>query len=125
MKQGQRPGKACEECRRRKLKCNGAEPQCSVCADSGIECVVIREREARGPKKGYLKVLRDRIGAVFIHFQLCQNFFELTWVISRSRMPAARKPAPRPDVVQLPQQLLHEQGDLRPNSASTSCSRHR
>lgn len=78
MKQRQRPGKACEECRRRKLKCNGAEPQCSVCADSGVECVVIREREARGPKKGYLKVLKDRIGTIFFFCSHVLSFAELT-----------------------------------------------
>lgn len=61
----QRPGAACEECRRRKLKCDGAEPRCSVCAGFGVDCVVVGERAARGPKKGYLKALRNRVGTVF------------------------------------------------------------
>lgn len=63
MMQGrQRPGAACEDCRRRKLKCDGGRPKCSNCADSGVECTINPQRTARGPKKGYIKALRNRVG---------------------------------------------------------------
>ncbi|KAJ5192263.1 hypothetical protein N7449_008405 [Penicillium cf. viridicatum] len=35
----QRPGPACDECRRRKLRCDGQQPQCGVCQDTDISRV--------------------------------------------------------------------------------------
>lgn len=56
----QRPGAACEECRRRKLRCDGQQPQCGVCLDTGVLCAVT-QRGVRGPKKGHLKALKTRV----------------------------------------------------------------
>jgi hypothetical protein len=39
-------GSACETCRRRKTKCDGASP-CSFCASSGTECINNSERRKR------------------------------------------------------------------------------
>ncbi|KAK9310872.1 hypothetical protein V1524DRAFT_444207 [Lipomyces starkeyi] len=55
-----RPGFACDECRRRKLRCDGQQPQCGVCKDSGLVCEVT-QCGTRGPKKGYLKAWRNRV----------------------------------------------------------------
>ncbi|KAJ5797805.1 uncharacterized protein N7503_007101 [Penicillium pulvis] len=55
-----KPGLACEECRRRKLRCDRRQPKCGLCESSGVECQ-ITARPPRGPKRGYLKVLQDRI----------------------------------------------------------------
>ncbi|OAQ97806.1 hypothetical protein LLEC1_02550 [Akanthomyces lecanii] len=57
----QRPGTACSECRRRKLRCDGVRPKCSVCVQSGVQCEIVTEKAPRGPKKGYLQALRNRI----------------------------------------------------------------
>ncbi|KAG8157587.1 hypothetical protein KVR01_012629 [Diaporthe batatas] len=57
---GQRPGYACDECRRRKLRCDGRQPQCSLCQTTGAVCEVT-QRGLRGPKKGYLKALKNRV----------------------------------------------------------------
>ncbi|GIK07671.1 hypothetical protein Aspvir_003337 [Aspergillus viridinutans] len=51
---------ACEECRRRKLRCDGQQPRCGVCVEAGISCNVNPQRSARGPKKGLLRSLRIR-----------------------------------------------------------------
>lgn len=56
----QRPGVACDECRRRKLRCDGQQPQCSVCQDTGVACETT-QRGVRGPKKGHLKALKNRV----------------------------------------------------------------
>ncbi|KAJ5218167.1 fungal-specific transcription factor domain-containing protein [Penicillium cinerascens] len=56
----QRPGAACDECRRRKLRCDGQQPQCGICQDTGAACEVT-QRGVRGPKKGHLKALKNRI----------------------------------------------------------------
>lgn len=61
----QRPGTACTECRRRKLRCDGVRPKCAVCLQSGVECEIVTEKAPRGPKKGYMQALKDRIGKYF------------------------------------------------------------
>lgn len=58
----QQPGSACEECRKRKLRCDRNRPQCGTCADAGVTCEVGTSRLRRGPKKGGLKALRSRVG---------------------------------------------------------------
>lgn len=56
----QRPGAACDECRRRKLRCDGQQPRCGICQDTGVACEVT-QRGVRGPKKGHLKALKNRV----------------------------------------------------------------
>ncbi|KAJ5630077.1 hypothetical protein N7528_003734 [Penicillium herquei] len=60
----QQPGLACEECRRRKARCDRVRPQCGVCSDSGRKCVFVDKRSPRGPKKGQLKELRSRVAII-------------------------------------------------------------
>ncbi|KAI1134066.1 fungal-specific transcription factor domain-containing protein [Hypoxylon sp. FL0543] len=60
----QLPGLSCEECRRRKARCDRARPQCGTCAETGITCVVVDKRPQRGPKKGQLKALRSRVATL-------------------------------------------------------------
>lgn len=56
----QAPKAACDECRRRKLRCDGKKPQCSVCLDTGAVCETT-QRGVRGPKKGHLRALKSHI----------------------------------------------------------------
>ncbi|CAG7972873.1 unnamed protein product [Penicillium olsonii] len=60
----QQPGLACEECRKKKLRCDRRRPQCNQCEDSGTACYVNQVRSPRGPKKGHLKALRNRIATL-------------------------------------------------------------
>ncbi|POS69897.1 all development altered-6 [Diaporthe helianthi] len=60
----QKPGAACEECRRRKLRCDRRQPQCGSCQSTGVPCHTTTVRAARGPKPGYLKDLKARIAAL-------------------------------------------------------------
>ncbi|KAJ5140774.1 hypothetical protein N7448_004182 [Penicillium atrosanguineum] len=57
----QRPGLACEECRRRKARCDRVRPLCGGCAENGTLCLVNENRPQRGPKKGQLQALRSRV----------------------------------------------------------------
>ncbi|KAL6801240.1 hypothetical protein GGI42DRAFT_360743 [Trichoderma sp. SZMC 28013] len=57
----QQAGFACENCRRRKARCDRIRPECSLCAEMGVACVVIEQRPQRGPKKGQLDEMRTRI----------------------------------------------------------------
>lgn len=54
---------ACEECRRRKARCDRVRPQCGTCAEVGYVCVVNEKRPQRGPKKGQMNALRSRVGS--------------------------------------------------------------
>ncbi|KAH7343284.1 hypothetical protein B0J17DRAFT_764496 [Rhizoctonia solani] len=47
----QRTNQACEKCRERKAKCNGARPTCQRCSARGHICEYAKERRMRGPNK--------------------------------------------------------------------------
>ncbi|KAJ5787113.1 hypothetical protein N7457_002103, partial [Penicillium paradoxum] len=57
----QQSGLACEECRRRKARCDRMRPQCGICVETGRTCIVVSKRSPRGPKKGQLKDLWSRV----------------------------------------------------------------
>ncbi|KAG2171236.1 hypothetical protein JADG_010975 [Aureobasidium aubasidani] len=57
----QQLGLACEECRRKRVRCDRKSPQCTACDNSGMVCIVRDNRPPRGPKKGYLKTLQKKI----------------------------------------------------------------
>ncbi|TQV97724.1 hypothetical protein V2A60_006545 [Cordyceps javanica] len=60
--------RACDECRRKKIKCDAqsdtGEAPCSSCARSNIRCLFSRVPQKRGPSKGYIKELADRINSI-------------------------------------------------------------
>ncbi|TDZ28327.1 putative transcriptional regulatory protein [Colletotrichum trifolii] len=60
--------RACDECRRKKVKCDAqsdsGENPCSNCKRSGIRCMFSRVPQKRGPSKGYIKELADRINSI-------------------------------------------------------------
>ncbi|KAI0194225.1 hypothetical protein F4808DRAFT_464530 [Astrocystis sublimbata] len=60
----QLPGAACEECRRRKLRCDRQKPRSSACETADVACVVPTTKPSRGPKRGYLKALQERVSAL-------------------------------------------------------------
>jgi hypothetical protein len=67
----QQPGFACEECRRRKARCDRGRPKCGFCAESGAACVVVGKRQQRGPKKGQLSAMRSQIGSSILILGFC------------------------------------------------------
>jgi hypothetical protein len=57
--------RACDECRRKKIRCDaldetGTAP-CSHCSRSGLACAFSRQPLKRGPSKGYIKELAERL----------------------------------------------------------------
>ncbi|KAL6816623.1 hypothetical protein J3E69DRAFT_375261 [Trichoderma sp. SZMC 28015] len=78
----QQAGFACENCRRRKARCDRVRPECSLCAEMGVTCVVIEQRPQRGPKKGQLDEMRTRIA-------------ELEWQLGKQvNRPKTAEPTP-------------------------------
>ncbi|KAL4915050.1 fungal-specific transcription factor domain-containing protein [Aspergillus aurantiobrunneus] len=57
----QHPGSACEECRRRKARCDRVRPCCGTCSLLARPCIFNEQRAQRGPKKGQIRALRDRV----------------------------------------------------------------
>jgi hypothetical protein len=60
--------RACDECRRKKIKCDAlsenGEEACSNCRRSNATCLFSRVPQKRGPSKGYIKELADRINSI-------------------------------------------------------------
>ncbi|KEY70389.1 hypothetical protein S7711_09364 [Stachybotrys chartarum IBT 7711] len=60
----QQLGSACEECRRKKSRCDRQQPTCGACLNAGIVCIMRNSCPPRGPKKGHLRELRSQIAAL-------------------------------------------------------------
>lgn len=52
---------ACVLCRKRKLKCDGSRPTCGTCKRLSHECAYDEVRKKSGPKRGYVKLLEQRL----------------------------------------------------------------
>ncbi|XDG03860.1 hypothetical protein ABKA04_003475 [Annulohypoxylon sp. FPYF3050] len=57
----QQPGLACENCRKKKSRCDRARPECGSCTAIGAVCIYTDKRPQRGPRKGQLQALRARV----------------------------------------------------------------
>ncbi|KAB2101599.1 hypothetical protein AG0111_0g10293 [Alternaria gaisen] len=55
---------ACVLCRKRKLRCDGARPTCSTCKRLSHDCAYDEVRKKSGPKRGYVKLLEQRLQQV-------------------------------------------------------------
>ncbi|KAI8981687.1 hypothetical protein BDF20DRAFT_818191, partial [Mycotypha africana] len=55
--------RACDECRKRKVKCDGAQP-CGRCKKSNTECVFAKLPPKKGPPKQYMDNLENRLQRV-------------------------------------------------------------
>lgn len=57
--------RACDECRRKKIRCDAVDETgntpCSACVRTGIRCMFSRQPMKRGPSKGYIKELAERL----------------------------------------------------------------
>ncbi|KAK9240695.1 hypothetical protein V1525DRAFT_369859 [Lipomyces kononenkoae] len=85
--------RACDECRRKKIRCdatpeNGPE-QCSSCQRVGDKCSFSRIPMKRGPSKGYIKELEDRLNTL-------ENSFSSGEVVPTSRRNSAISVEARP-----------------------------
>ncbi|KAL9063205.1 MAG: hypothetical protein Q9157_008352 [Trypethelium eluteriae] len=60
--------RACDECRRKKIKCDAVnesgEIPCSNCKRTTAHCLFTRNPQKRGPNKGYIKDLSDRVATL-------------------------------------------------------------
>jgi hypothetical protein len=52
---------ACDDCRRRKVRCDGNRPSCTSCIRHGTTCHYQESAKKRGPKPGYIEKLERRL----------------------------------------------------------------
>ncbi|KAI8982435.1 fungal-specific transcription factor domain-containing protein [Mycotypha africana] len=57
----QRVSKACDHCRRKKVKCDEANPICTNCKALELECTFEVVSKKRGPPKGYIEAIENRL----------------------------------------------------------------
>ncbi|KAK0869368.1 Glucose-responsive transcription factor [Friedmanniomyces endolithicus] len=66
--------RACDECRRKKIRCDAAdetgESACSNCGRTSATCAFSRQPMKRGPSKGYIKELAERLNSLEHHVQV-------------------------------------------------------
>ena len=60
--------RACDECRRKKIRCDAVDESgnapCTSCARTGTKCAFSRQPMKRGPSKGYIKELAERLNTL-------------------------------------------------------------
>ncbi|KDQ64825.1 hypothetical protein JAAARDRAFT_52756 [Jaapia argillacea MUCL 33604] len=59
--QRRRVWRACESCRRKKIKCDGCEPICSQCANSGTQCTWLQTKDRAALSRHYVQELEARL----------------------------------------------------------------
>ncbi|CAK5275757.1 unnamed protein product [Mycena citricolor] len=59
--QRRRVWRACESCRRKKIKCDGTEPTCSQCAASGSQCTWLQTKDRAALSRHYVQELESRL----------------------------------------------------------------
>ncbi|KAG2232882.1 hypothetical protein INT48_004895 [Thamnidium elegans] len=57
----QRVSRACDLCRKKKIKCDGTAPMCSNCQAFNLECSYKDTTKKRGPPKGYIEAIENRL----------------------------------------------------------------
>ncbi|KAF9965067.1 hypothetical protein BGZ70_005467 [Mortierella alpina] len=56
-----RVSRACDTCRRKKVRCDGLQPSCTNCTTFGFQCTFNDSAKKRGPPKGYIEALENRL----------------------------------------------------------------
>ncbi|KAG2230481.1 hypothetical protein INT48_002999 [Thamnidium elegans] len=67
--------RACDECRKRKVRCDGAQP-CARCQKSSTECIFSNVTPKRGPPKQYLEQFESRLKTIDTVLQVLELPFD-------------------------------------------------
>lgn len=59
--QRRRVWRACESCRRKKIKCDGCEPTCAQCQTSGSQCTWLQTKDRAALSRHYVQELEARL----------------------------------------------------------------
>lgn len=102
-----RIARACDMCRKKKIKCDGKMPKCSHCENYRTECIFTQVEKKRAPPKGakYIEGLENRLGRM-------ENLLRLSGLL-------AEDDGGRTDLGTLEKRLAEQQGS---QSASQDAS---
>ncbi|KAK3349289.1 hypothetical protein B0T25DRAFT_457525 [Lasiosphaeria hispida] len=113
--------RACDECRRKKIKCDAqseaSEQPCSNCRRSSAQCLFSRVPQKRGPSKGYIKELADRINT--IEGKLGGGAEGLENAVQRVPNEAFSSPMPGDDSRKRPFSSISNEGFPTPTSTTS------
>ncbi|KAJ1918360.1 hypothetical protein H4219_002641 [Mycoemilia scoparia] len=56
-----RVSRACDACRRKKVKCDAQHPRCNNCVALDLECTYLDAAKKRGPPKGYIETIENKL----------------------------------------------------------------
>ncbi|KAJ2001757.1 hypothetical protein GGI04_003614, partial [Coemansia thaxteri] len=59
-----RVSRACDRCRRKKVKCDARRPVCNHCEALSLSCTYLDTAKKRGPPKGYIEAIENRLHKV-------------------------------------------------------------
>ncbi|KAJ5997595.1 hypothetical protein N7522_009255 [Penicillium canescens] len=79
----QRICRACDQCRRRKSKCDGEQPSCAICRGAGRTCTYQNGGGRRGLPPGYVRSLETVLGIIIQHVPNSEN--AVHDILSKSR----------------------------------------
>ncbi|OJJ00777.1 hypothetical protein ASPVEDRAFT_82333 [Aspergillus versicolor CBS 583.65] len=87
----QRICRACDQCRRRKSKCDGEQPVCRICQAAGRNCSYENGGGRRGLPTGYVRGLETALGLMFQKNPSCEK--DLLVLLRERRTAASRNRA--------------------------------
>ncbi|KZT12954.1 uncharacterized protein LAESUDRAFT_689966 [Laetiporus sulphureus 93-53] len=91
--QRRRVWRACESCRRKKIKCDGNEPTCSQCAASKSQCTWLQTKDRAALSRHYVQELEARLLHMEALFQQVAPILEQVGV-NAVDMPGVTSSAP-------------------------------
>jgi hypothetical protein len=103
-----RIARACDMCRKKKIKCDGKMPKCSHCENYKTECIFTHVEKKRAPPKGakYIEGLENRLGRM-------ENLLRLSGLLAEDDVG-------RTDLGTLEKRLAEQQHHHRHHRSSTS-----
>ncbi|KAK4552529.1 hypothetical protein LTR86_010373 [Recurvomyces mirabilis] len=105
-----RIARACDMCRKKKIKCDGKMPKCSHCENYKTECIFTQVEKKRAPPKGakYIEGLENRLGRM-------ENLLRLSGLL-------AEDDGGRTDLGTLEKRLAERQGSTSQDSSPAVAS---
>jgi hypothetical protein len=90
-----RVSRACDQCRRKRDRCDGQQPTCHPCANANRSCTYNQSTKKRGLPAGYVRAMETILGLVFCHVDgsedLVSTLLSAEEDLSESRLPVPQR----------------------------------
>ncbi|KAJ6515140.1 fungal-specific transcription factor domain-containing protein [Mycena vitilis] len=114
-----RIARACDICRRKKIRCDGAQMpgnRCSNCIAYTFECSYVEQAKKRGPPKGYVESMEIRVEKIERLLQTILPEAEYAHLLSEPSLPSSQVPPINDDDERVQFGLSEHLGRLSLNS---------